>query len=136
MLRRIFALVLAALLGCTTEPSFIGGAWTATEFTITEPGEDPADVLAAGGSLTINIITAPAGVTEGTLIIPGEFAEGVDVVSSMEGTFTLNGNTVTFDQEADTFVRDMTWTLFGDKMTATQAFAGVTIHVQLTRTSP
>ena len=130
---RHFALVAAiALLGCdSTEPSVIAGTWTATEFTITESGEQPQDVLAAGGSLTI--VVSSNNTTSGSMTIPASLTGGSAVTESMEGTATVNGASVEFSQSADTFVRDLTWTFAGSSLTANQTVSGVTLDITLTR---
>ena len=134
MLRRAFVLSAAVLLmACDdSETSVVAGSWVATEFTITETGQPVQDVLAGGGGLTINITSN--NTTSGTLTIPAAFSEtGSSVSESMAGSATVAGNTVTFEQDADTFVRDMTWAIVGNTLVATQTFAGVTIDVTLTR---
>jgi hypothetical protein len=133
MLRRFLILSSAALLvACdSTEPNSLAGTWAATSFVITEPGEAPTDVLAAGGSLTITI--ASNNSTTGTLFVPASLAGGSDFTGSMAGTASRNGNSVTFDQTADTFVRNMTWTLAGNAMTTAAVVAGVTLNITLTR---
>jgi hypothetical protein len=105
--------------------------WGATSFQFIEAGEAPIDVLAEGGSLTIFI--AGDNSTAGTLNIPASLAGGVAISLSMVGTATRSGNTVQFDQIADTFVRDMTWTVTGNTMHGTRTDAGVTVDITLLR---
>lgn len=82
------------------------GTYTATYFRITPAGEAEADVIAAGGSLTINI--AENNTTTGQLIVPSSITGGQ--TASMAGAATLSGSVVTFQQTANTFVRDLSWT--------------------------
>jgi hypothetical protein len=40
---------------------------------------------------------------------------------------------VTFDQSADTFVRDLTFNILGNTLVAAEIFSGVAVAVTLTR---
>ena len=133
MLRRLLALsAVGLLLGCdTTEASPIAGIWSATTFTFTEAGKPPADVLAQGGGLTITVTSSNR--TSGNLTIPSTITNGATVVESMVGTAIVNGSTVEFDQAADTFVRDVTWTITGNTLVTNSTVAGVTLNIVLTR---
>jgi hypothetical protein len=128
----LLSVVVGLAAGCeSTQPSSIAGMWGATSFQFIEAGEAPIDVLAEGGSLTIFI--AGDNSTAGTLNIPASLAGGVAISLSMVGTATRSGNTVQFDQIADTFVRDMTWTVTGNTMHGTRTDAGVTVDITLLR---
>jgi hypothetical protein len=133
MLGRLAVVATVALLsGCdSTEPSPIAGTWNATQFIITESGQQPRNVLAAGGSLTI--IVSSKNSTSGSLTIPASFTGGSAVTESMAGTATVNGNSVEFNQAADTFVRDLAWIFDGNTLAAAQTVSGVTLVITLTR---
>lgn len=64
------------------------------------------DVLAEGGSLDMTL--GADGSVAGGMIIPA--SAGGPFQADMAGTYTLSGNNLTFQQAADTFVRDATWT--------------------------
>lgn len=118
--------------GCdSTDPNPLAGTFVATSFVATETGEAPMDILALGGELTISI--AQNNSTTGILTIPGDLTGGSDLSFSMNGTATRTGNTVTFDQEEDTFVRDLDWTFSGNTLNASQSFVGVSLAITLTR---
>jgi hypothetical protein len=51
----------------------------------------------------------------------------------MAGTATMNGNSVEFNQAADTFVRDLAWIFDGNTLAAAQTVSGVTLVITLTR---
>ena len=57
--------------------------------------------------------------------------------ADMAGTWVRTGTTVTFDQTADTFVRDMNFTLSSTgtkwELTGDQAFSGTRIQLTLTQ---
>lgn len=132
MFRRILPLAALVLLGCKgTEASPIAGTWSATTFLFTEAGKQPADVLAQGGGLTITVSSTNR--TIGSLSVPATITGGASVVASMAGTATVSGSTVQFDQEADTFVRDVTWTITGNTLVTTSSVSGVTLNITLTR---
>jgi hypothetical protein len=123
---------LATACDSTDPSSSIAGTWVATSFIVTEVGEPTIDVLALGGGLSIAI--AGNSTTTGTLTIPGELlGGGPDFTVSMAGTAVHNGNTVEFNQAADSFVRDVAWTLQGNTLHGTRTDAGVTVDVTLTR---
>ncbi len=125
--------VFCIVIGCdsTTDPDPLAGRFEATSFVVTETGEAPMDVLALGGDLTITI--AENNSTTGTLNIPPELGGGAWLSFSMNGTATRTGNTVRFNQPADTFVRDIDWTFSGNTLNATETVSGVSLAITLTR---
>jgi len=103
---RFWLVVLATLVGCGSDalaPTLRNVAGTYVATVLLGPGDD---VLAAGGSLTLTL--GVDGSVAGSFFIPASL--GGPTTADMAGTFTLSGNTVTFSQAADTFVRDVTWT--------------------------
>jgi hypothetical protein len=124
-------IALGATLACSdsTDPDVadVVGSYEATSFTTTSSGvvdDELADgaalemVLNANGSVT-GLLTAPTGEGGGTL--------------NMAGTWSLSGNTVTFDQSADSFVRDMPFTVAGNTLSGDATFDGVRVRVTLTK---
>lgn len=107
----------------------VAGTYDATTFTLS--GEVEGDVLAAGGTLTM--VLSPDGTTTGTLVVPAAFNDGEQLVADMAGTYVVSGSQVTFQQAADTFVRDMTWDVGPGTLGASGAFGAVTVTVLLTR---
>lgn len=94
-------------------PSPIAGTYLATLFKVTPTGQAQIDVLASGGSLSIVISTS--NTTSGTLQLPPSVTGGAAFTASMAGTASLatSTSTVTFQQSADTFVRDAIWGAVG-----------------------
>ncbi|HUG28550.1 MAG TPA: hypothetical protein VMK53_09650 [Gemmatimonadales bacterium] len=129
--------VSALLAGCggedTTGPGGLElGTYTATTFSVTPAGEAPINVLGGGGSLVITLHAN--GTTSGTLSVPASAAGGTAFVESMEGTVTVTSLTVTFQQTADTFVRDLTWSRQGQIIAVTnQVVAGTSYTIVLQR---
>jgi len=103
----------------------IAGSYTATEFTT---GAD--DVIAAGGSLTLDL--ALDGTASGRLVVPEEVGGPLD--ADMAGTYEVTGATIEFTQDADTFVRDAEWTWSpGGVLDGVWTGSGVTITVRMER---
>ncbi|HLG04768.1 MAG TPA: hypothetical protein VI383_01335 [Gemmatimonadales bacterium] len=138
-IRRILAvLVPAALLaGCSriefvTGTNFVTGTYSALIFRIQPAGQNEINVLAAGGSLSI--VIAADGSTTGGLNIPASVTGGEPFVASMEGTAEIGGLTVQFDQPADTFVRDLTWSRVQSTLVVEdQTVGGATFTITLAR---
>jgi hypothetical protein len=140
MRRAIFtALTGLGLLACGSgsstqaTPSPISGTYVATVMRVTIGAQAPLDLLAGGSSLTITIDASNG--TTGTLSIPDSAAAGNGgLTASMTGTATLTGTTVKFVQSADSFIKDLTWTVSGSTLVVlNQADAGSTFTITLTR---
>lgn len=113
-------------------PDAIVGVFTATTFRVTPAGAAEIDVLQEGGSLVITI--GGANATSGSLALPASVTGTVASQTSMAGTAARNGNGVTFDQSADTFVRDLNWTFANNSLSVTnQSVGGATYTIVLTR---
>jgi hypothetical protein len=135
-------LALAAVAAVTTlsacgddgalEPDPILGAYTATTFRVTPAGESEIDVLAEGGSLSITIGTNFT--TTGSLVLPASVTGDEALQESMAGVADREGNGVQFVQTADTFVRDLNWTVGDDTISVTnQSVGGASFTIVLTR---
>ena len=135
---RLLALVTFAsawVSGCGSDspshPSSLAGTYVATVFRVTPTGESTIDVLAAGGSLSVTI--ASDNTASGSLSIPASVA-GTPFTASMAGTVVQSGSTVQFQQTADTFVRNLTFTIVGNTLQATSQVAGAgSFTITLTR---
>jgi hypothetical protein len=100
-------------------------------FQLTPAGQPPIDVLAQGGTLSITI--AADNSTTGSISLPASVA-GAPFDASLSGTAVVSGNTVHFQQSADTFVRDITFTIVGSSLQATNQVAGsASFTITLTR---
>ncbi len=112
----LFALAPAACNSESGPENGIAGTWEATELTLTIDGQD-ADLLGEGGELVL--VLTDAGTTTGTFTVPGAYTEsGEDETQSLVGTYAYDEDTdrVTFGHDADTFIRDVLWTVDGDEM--------------------
>ena len=115
-----------------TEPDPLVGTYLATTFQVAPAGQGPINVLALGGTLGINV--ANNLVTAGTLIVPASLNGGTPFSASLAGTVVRTASSVRFSQPADSFVRDLTFTLSGDTLEALrQTVGGTTYDIILTR---
>lgn len=118
--------------GSPTEASTIAGAYAATTFLVTPDGQAERDVLAAGGSLAIAIGASNA--TTGTLSVPAAITGDSTFTANMLGAAERTGSSVKFDQTADSFVRDLNWTVNGETIRVTdQSVGGARYTIVLTR---
>jgi hypothetical protein len=132
---------LVTLVACgdddTTGPTAVSvaGTYNATQADITYTGTtQPVDALALGASVVI--VLTPQGTTSGTLVVPAVLTEeGIeDEVSDLTGTFTVSGNTVTFQGPGDNLFHDgLPWTIGNGTLTIVNSDAEGTIEVTLTR---
>ena len=121
--------------GCDDDPSGlsrsqVAGSYSATSFEVTVDGETQ-DVVAEGGSLEINLL--PDGRTNGTLEIPGGEEDGSDMVRGLQGGWHLDGSTVTFTHDADTFLRDMDFTYAEGQLVGMEEFGDIVIELVLAK---
>lgn len=117
----------------TSPNTSLAGSYTATEF-VTTGGSGQRNELLAGSTLAIELNAN--GTTTGHLHVAASGSTPV-FDADMAGTWAKTGNVVKFSQSADTFVRDMDftlesngskWMLVGDK-----GFSGTRIQVTLTQ---
>jgi len=137
--------LLVAALGACSEDSLgpedvervdVVGTYDATTLLVTEGGVR-VNALALGAEAEITL--EENGTTSGRLFVPLADEDGSDLEESLSGTFTFDEDTrrVTFDQEADTFVRDITLTAVraGSRihLEGTGSFEDSTVEIVLTR---
>jgi hypothetical protein len=66
----------------------------------------------------------------GQLNLPGDT---MMAFVSLNGSWTLTGNTVRFTQTSDTFVRNMDWIAGKDRLSGDKTFGAVRVRVVLKR---
>jgi hypothetical protein len=124
---------IAAIIACgsdSTPPSVVVGSYTATQFTTTGSSGQTNQILAGS---TLNLTLASGGGVTGHLHIA---ASGADPVfdADMAGTWARTGNTIDFDGNADTFVKDMPFTIEANgDLVGAGTFAGTAIALTLSR---
>ena len=130
----------ALLLACggSDEPSSspYAGSYVATSWTTTGNSGQQNQIIAGS---TLQITLGSNGATTGHLHIAASGANPV-FDADMAGTWTINGNVVEFTQAADTFVRDMLFTVDSNiqgiiTLSGDQTFSGTRIQLTLTRAS-
>ena len=127
-------LALVVATGCRrpTDPDPLVGTWLATTFQVAPTGQPPVNMLAAGATLGLNV--ANNFVVAGTLIIPATVTGTMTFTADMAGTATRTDNTVRFTQNADSFVRDLTFLLVENRLEArSQVLGANTYTLILTR---
>lgn len=130
----LFVLVLLA--GCDDDPQSPGdrlaATYEATTLTVTPADSSTIDVLARGGSITISL--ASDGTTSGTFVVPASFSEDDEPQPvDLSGMWSVTRDTVTFEHEPDTFLRDTEFEVVGDRLVGEESFGSDTIRAVLTR---
>ena len=129
-------LALVAIIGCggdgPTSPGNLAGSYAATTLQVTPDGQAPINVLSNGGSLTLTLNNDNS--VTGTLNLPASVTGQQALTASMSGTVVVGNNTVAFQQTADTFVRDLTWSVGTNALSVTNQRAGAAVFtITLTR---
>ncbi len=106
----------------TASSGSLAGTYRATAFRVTPTGQPAIDVLPQGGSLTLTIAADRS--TTGSLSLPASAAGGTALTASMAGTAVQTGGTIRLQQTADTFVRDLTWSVSASALSVTEQQAG------------
>ena len=117
-------------------PNPLVGSYTATTWTTT--GNSGQQSQLVSGS-TLQITLNANHTTSGHLHIPAQGGSPA-FDADMAGTWSSSGDVVDFTQAADTFVRDMLFTMGLDiqgrvTLSADQTFSGTDIQIILTKTS-
>ena len=130
----VVALAAAGACSDSTSPSEVVGSYTAITF-VTYGTSGQTNQLIAGSTFDISLHSD--GTTSGHLHIAASGGSSA-LDADMAGTWTQNGDVVQFDQAADTFVRDMAFTV--DRVAANElwlvgaaVFSGTQINVTLAR---
>jgi hypothetical protein len=138
---RLIAAFLAFLLATTsacrgsTAPDPLVGTWLATTFRMTSAGQGEKDVLAAGGTLGLNIASVDSTfITTGTVILPASVTGSAPFNASLAGPAVRANSMVRFVPVADSFMRDLVFTLVENRLEAVnQIVAGTSYNIILTR---
>jgi len=137
-LRRLARLALVPGLlfasSCENSVSIVGdvlaGNYVATSFLITQTGQPTFDVLAKGGSLTINI--AADSSTTGVLSLPAGTPGGQEGTASMAGKIVKQSDgSFMFVQPANTFIKQLVWQQFTDALVSTSFLSNTQFQITL-----
>jgi hypothetical protein len=128
---------LALVVACGDDEGFsptvenVAGTYEATTFTAVTSAAT-LDLLAQGA--TVDVTLAEDGTASGRLFLPGGAEDGGNLDEDLTGTWTLSGETVTFDQAGDTFIRDVDFTAGENTLTGEGSFQGVDLRLVMTKT--
>ena len=95
------------------------------------PDGEETDWLARGASVELRL-TADGG-TRGRLYVPGADEDGGNLDSDLAGTFSVRDGVVTFDHEADTFIRDMPFAWTDGRLRGDEVFGETRVVLELVR---
>jgi hypothetical protein len=135
---RAVALCLAlAAVACGDDDPFsptmenVAGSYTASTFTAQSDLLGNVDLLATGA--TVSVILDEDGSTTGRLFVPGADEDGGDVDVDLTGTWSLTGDTVTFSQTGDSFIRDVDFVASENRLTGEGTFDDTDLLLVLTK---
>jgi len=107
----------------------LAGEYEAAIFTTQETGAGVVNQLSLGSFIELTL--SADGTTMGRLFVRDGTEGGGDLDADLTGRWTLAGHAVTLDHAADTFLRDVTFTVDGDRLVTEASFSGGTINVVL-----
>ena len=125
---------LIACAGCSdaTAPGAVAGSYHATTMLVTPDGRSPIDVVAGGGTLRVTLLSDST--VTGTLQIPASASGGIPYAADMQGSWSMTGTTLRFTQSADSFIRDLSWSVGRRTLSVVDQRAGTaTFTITLTR---
>lgn len=124
-------LLMMACIGCgMSEPELQATLeYEATSWSIS--GAINADALAEGATLSLILRQGPR--VNGTLFMPASITGGADLTADMAGNWTKSGDTIRFNQVAQTFVSEVPWILTPEMLTTEDSVDGSFYEVELTR---
>jgi len=132
--RPSFLLIAAAAIACSGDAfaptaQNMTGTYYASTLTVTD-SSGMHDIMAAGGShITLTLMSN--GTVGGSMLIKDGNGPGNDFAADMAGTWQLTGSTITIDQTADTFVRDMPFTAGKGRISGQLTTADGTVRVAM-----
>ena len=111
-------------------PESVAGNYHASSLTGTQSGIT-VNFLSLGAS--VEMVLNEDGTTTGRVFAPGLDEGGQDLDVDLTGTWALQGETVTFNQTGDTFIRDIPFTVRRNRLEGEGTFRTVTIRLTLTK---
>lgn len=124
-------------LGCgDDDPPFsptresVAGSYQASSLTGTQSGIT-VNLLSLGAS--VEMVLNENGTTTGRVFAPGLDDGGQDLDVDLTGTWTLQGETVTFNHTGDSFIRDVPFTVGRNRLEGEGTFRTVTVRLTLTK---
>ena len=108
----------------------VAGSYQASSLTGTQSGIT-VNLLSLGAS--VEMVLNEDFTTTGRVFAPGLDEGGQDLDVDLAGTWTLEGETVTFTQTGDTFIRGIPFTVGRNRLQGEGTFRTVTIRLTLTK---
>jgi hypothetical protein len=109
----------------------VAGSYTASTFTAESDLVGTLDLLAMGA--TVSVTLNEDGTTTGRLFVPEGGEEGGDLDVDLAGTWSLTGDTVTFSQTGDSFIRDVDFVASENRLTGEGKFDDTDLLLVLTK---
>ncbi len=97
----------------------------------TREAEETTDWLAEGASIRLQL--RGDGTTAGRLFIPGAGEEGRDFHADLAGEWSIVGQEVHLNHDADTFLRDVPLRVREERLEGSAEFSGLLVQVVLVR---
>ena len=133
---QLMAALLLLTLSCGGDDPFsptvenVSGSYQASSLTGTQSGIT-VNLLSLGA--TVAVVLNPDMTTTGRVFAPGLDEGGQDLDVDLAGTWALEGETVTFNQPGDTFIRDIPFTVGRNRLQGEGTFNTVTVKLTLTK---
>ena len=133
---KLVTLMLFLTISCGGDEPFsptvqnVAGSYQASSLTGTQSGIT-VNLLSLGA--TVAIVLNENGTTTGRVFAPGLDEGGQDLDVDLAGTWTLQGETVTFNQTGDTFIRDIPFTVGRNRLQGEGTFNTITVRLTLTK---
>lgn len=108
----------------------VAGTYVAVQLETTEAGET-TDWLVDGASIRLELRVD--GTTAGRMFIPAAGEEGGDLDADLAGEWSISGQEVHLDHDADTFLRDLPFRVLGRRLEGGGEFSGVRVQAVLVR---
>ena len=107
------------------------GKYSSPEFKLTLENKAPIDILSVGGYIEIELNEDKT--TTGTFYLPDtlNLTGGGEVVADLSGTYTIKNNKISFEHTADTFLRNIEFSLVGKKLSGSYEKTGVLVEIEL-----
>ncbi len=107
------------------------GKYSTTEFKLTLENKAPIDILSVGGYIEIELYDDKT--TTGIFYLPDtlNLTGGGEVVADLSGTYSIKNNKIKFQHTADTFLRNIEFSLIGKKLSGSYGRSGVLVEIEL-----
>lgn len=107
------------------------GKYLSLEFKLILENQAPIDILSIGGYIEIELNEDKT--TTGIFYLPDtlNLTEGGKVLADLSGTYSIKNNKINFEHTADTFLRNMEFSLIGKKLSGSYEKSGVLVELEL-----